>query len=300
MNAPAALRAATIVVLVGGAAVALVLAAVALGGKSLGSAGGVAYRYDHHRFHSGEHSHAKAVCPGGKHVAGGGFVVASPNSPDDYPVNDSIPIDRGDGDHRLDDGWRVTGTDFAATVIAASEAMCADGDYRYRSKVKAVDPGYPPSVKVSCGGKRWHVTGGGASLTGTAYNQLTASAPYDGADSGKAPDDGWAALAYVDALDVKLHTYAVCRRNEPAYRRDGRVLNPGEGASVAPSCHQHEHVIGAGIWMGGAQDGSTIRAAYPQDGTDHGDVPDDAVYAFGIDNSGTESHKETGYAICTG
>jgi hypothetical protein len=279
--------------------VVLALAGVAVA-SDLGDAGGVSYRLDHHRFDPGEHSHAEAACPKGKHVAGGGFVIASPNSPGTYPVNDSFPVDRGDGDRRPDDGWRVTGTDYPAEVVADSEAMCTDGDYRYRAKSKPVDPGYPPGVKASCGGKHWHVVGGGASLTGTADNQLTSNGPFDGGDADKAPDDGWKALAYIDALDVKLKAYAVCRRAEPSYRKDHRLLDPMEGASVDAACHQGEHVLAAGIDLDGARDGSTIRAAYPQDGTDPHDVPDDGSYAFGTDTSATVSHRLTGYAICTG
>jgi hypothetical protein len=275
-----------------------VLVAVAVAREDLGSAGGVDYRQANRFFDPPDTPKATATCPSSRHVAGGTFAIYDPESTDTFIVNGSLPVDLGDGDHQPDDGWRVKGSYIPAHAGAATTAMCTEEDYRYRVKHQPVAVGYPPEVRVGCGGDNWHVTGGGASIpTG---NNLTESFPFDSDDSRGRPDDGWAATAYVDNLDVRLSVYAVCAHEAPEYHKESRVLNPGSGSSVLPDCAPDSHLIGAGGKVHGSSEYSTIKDVLATDDPgEPGQAPDDGAYALGnLSLASPASQRLTGYAIC--
>jgi hypothetical protein len=274
-----------------------VLVTVAVAREDLGTAGGVNYRLSAHEFDPPETPKATAECRSDQHVAGGAFVIYDPESTDTFTVNTSVPVDLGDGDHEPDDGWRVKGPPQATHVGAASTAMCTETHYRYRVKHQPVDVGYPPEVKVGCGGQDWHVTGGGASVP--EGNNPTETFPFDSGDQGNSPDDGWAAQAYIDNFDVKLTVYAVCARSTPEYHKESRVLGLGEGGSVLPDCSPQGHLIGAGAKFNGPAGLATVKDVLAQDDPNEpGKAPDDGAYALGQHGSDPTSEKLTGYAIC--
>jgi hypothetical protein len=58
------------------------------------------------------------------------------------------------------------------------------------------------------------VTGGGLSITGTTLDTEVADTfPFDSADAGSTPDDGWRGNAYNDGSGVtlKAQAFAICR-----------------------------------------------------------------------------------------
>jgi len=262
----------------------------------LGSAGGVSYRLAERELDPPGTPKATAKCPAGKHVSGGAFVVYEPENTGTFDYSASMPVDRGDADSAPDDGWRVRATPIDEPTGVASTAMCADGHSRYRDKQEPVDPGFPV-LRVSCG-QGWHVTGGGASVS-PDVNHVVWSHPYDSGDPGGLPDDGWRAMLYVDELNQEPTVYAVCSREQPAYRREKETLQPGNGELNEAQCSSSSHLIGAGASFTGPSSPSGIqRVAADDDPGDPGEAPDDAAEAFGLVGNSSPADELTVFAIC--
>jgi len=277
-----------------------VLAATALG-EDLGSAGGVSYEYGHDHAGAGLQSTARAACPGRKHPTGGGFELSSGMGFSTYEAAASMPADGPDGDHRPDDAWLVRGR-AVDPATSSSYAICAKGDYRYRSKTAPVPSGSGKAAKVGCGGTGWHVTGGGGAVSDSKKANLSAVFPFDNGDHGDRPDDGWTARAQVRGPGVKLTAAAVCTRSRPTYRTATQTLTPGLGSRLSAECATGHHVLGiGGNVSGGPEQGGFVELAQPADGTDVGTVPDNNGAVFNeLPASATSAQTSTAFAICTG
>jgi hypothetical protein len=157
------------------------------------------------------------ACPTG-HVVGGGAFVGPPHYHDAAIVSTVPSDDAADANSLADDGWFYRTTrENSASIDAAVHAIClpqGERDLRYRSKTTTVGQtakaGGPAAgrAKVKCP-KGFHASGGGVS----GDLLVRASEPYDGADKGLAPDDGWKARFYApggaeEAVDVRV----VCLR----------------------------------------------------------------------------------------
>jgi hypothetical protein len=140
-------------------------------------------------------------CPAGKHVVGGGAFIATTDS---Y-LNSSYPLKRG---------WRTRVYD---TVGGAGGmqvyAVCRGlGQVRrVTATVSGVAAGSTRTAIARCRASE-HVAGGGGRITGTISEaHLAASTPYDGADSGSLPDDGWKVVAVNDSgTDKSVSAVALC------------------------------------------------------------------------------------------
>ena len=217
-------------------------------------------------------------------------MVFDPESTDTFDYGASKPADGGDG-------WQVEAMEITDHVGVAATAMCADGHFRYRDKKAAVDPGFS-EIGVSCG-NGWHVTGGGASVSPT-MNHIVWSGPYDSADGGKRPDDGWHANFYVDEFDQQPKVYAVCSRDEPLYRRTRESIDPGTGTRLTAECSSTTHLIGAAATFNGDSSPAGIKDVRTVDDPgDPGGAPDDGASAFGQVNVSAPAPDElTVVAIC--
>jgi hypothetical protein len=181
-------------------------------------------------------------------------------------------------------------------------AMCARGDYRYRSKTQSVPSGSGKVVTVGCGGKRWHVTGGGGGVSDSNDANLNFVFPFDNGDHGGRPDDGWAATAQVHAPGVKLTAAAVCTRPMPTYHRATETLNVGTGSRLNAACGAGQHVLGVGGKVsGGAEQGGFVELALPENpGLVSDPPPDGGGSVFNeLPVSATSPQTSTAYAICT-
>jgi hypothetical protein len=131
-------------------------------------------------------------------------------------INASIPRDGSDAGNTPDDGWRGTAHDTAAgTGLFSMHVVCArDVRLRYAKRpAVGVPSGEPVVRRVPCR-RSEHVVGGGGRISGPAdQGRLVVSAPYDGRDPGRVPDDGWRVRAYnVGGADKSLTAFAICLR----------------------------------------------------------------------------------------
>lgn len=225
-----------------------------------------------------------AICPGGTHVAGGGW--------DGTFVTGSQPIDGPDGDRTPDDGWKVgayQGMPFASDAYA----ICTTQPSTYvKSRRKALAVGQTRTIKAKCPAGTRVISGGGL-IQGAAADstRLHSSFPFDAGDTDFSRDDGWAVTAPGIGDSGTLRAYAVCRDTRPTY-----VENPGElpangGSSPITLCPANRHVVGVGLQsFGPAAAGfvSTLKpidaSAGPSDDPDL--VPDDYAQASASNSSG--------------
>jgi len=121
------------------------------------------------------------------------------------------------------------------SALCASSALGAinsSGGFTYVTKHRQVSE--PPTqisraFEAPCP-RGTHVYGGGT-YNDQGFGDVVVghSAPLDGGDKDRRPDDGWkAVLNYLDAMDV--YTYAICAAPEPRYERteveaDGAVIS---------------------------------------------------------------------------
>jgi hypothetical protein len=154
---------------------------------------------------TGQVFNAKASCPHGTSVTGGG--VSATGGEDAILV--SAPLDGHDADHKPDDGWRaavVPGGDFE-TVTAY--AVCASGLHlRYAKEVDVASTGDANSAV--CPARSVDV-GGGAAIDGGPNALLIGSSPLDFGDSNTTPEDGWFARLNIGSGTRTITTWAICR-----------------------------------------------------------------------------------------
>jgi hypothetical protein len=145
----------------------------------------------------------------GWHVVSGSGAISTAAS----WLTSSFPIDDEDAGKVRDDGWRITAYDTVNGLGGFKiVGICAKNLPRHYIKggPSTVAAGAITKRKVSCGSD--HVVGGGVKVSGSAANaRLVVSAPYDGNDADKIPDDGWRTKVYNRAGAAKQVTsFAIC------------------------------------------------------------------------------------------
>jgi hypothetical protein len=270
--------------LIGGA-----LAAVAIAGTDLGSAGGNSYRMTSTGVATGETVSLENDCPPAKAASGGGFQSSALG----LVATAAMPKDGPDGDKRPDDRFRSTVVGETSDSFYA-HAVCTGVNVTYDAEKKTVKAGKVGRLKAACpSGKS--VIGGGASA---GANQLTSSYPFDGRDRRARPDDGWAAISQAGEK-VKLRVLAVCAGGKTVYEKETFMLPPGSSAPAIPDCPSARHVTGMGAHVTGNPAEIALRIFYHRDGDDPGSTPDDGVLANAENLPGASQAKTlTGFALC--
>ena len=234
------------------------------------------------------------------HVVGGGADVVDGFAPAVYMLA-SHPFDfdeafGGDPDLKPDDGWEVFVREDAGPDLKVDAwAICEKRGVRYRRAAKDPDPGQGRTVKASCRGR--NLIGGGFSIAPVLVNEVSVSVPYDGADPGSRPDDGWTVHGFNDPSAIMgiVEVHATCVR-------DGDLSYPKKAAS-APSmlttrsprarCGRAGSVTGGGGSVGSGH----IVESHPIDGGDRGQAPDDGWRSTLVVAAGFRAKT---FAVCSG
>jgi hypothetical protein len=146
---------------------------------------------------------AKAPCPSGTSVSGGGVLTTSIDF-----LESSMPYDGADADHRPDDGWRGTVEAGGATGIAV-RAVCIRGVPLTYHRERTAHPTSSASASLlaNCGGGG-AVTGGGGSIgTPSASSVIRGTLPVISGNT--AP--GWLFYANIASGAHKLTAVAICK-----------------------------------------------------------------------------------------
>jgi len=182
-------------------------------------------------------------------------------------------------------------------VSLDSFAICTNEQPNVRSKGFSVNAGEVLSTEVDCpAGKP--VTSGGWKLPDGSIYETSSSRPFDDADAGKSPDDGWRIrVENRGGAPVNGTAWAVCTNEfNPKYHR-GTVPIPGTGqADRVTRCGDKENLLGGGL-RGSSATGHEIVGTLAVDRGDANDLPDDG-FAGGVDSVSLQDGKLAVYAIC--
>ena len=161
---------------------------------------------------TGEERTARAECPAGENVYGGGY-LAGPNY-GTTNTRSSRPFDNDDPDKDRDDGWEATTFNFApAPTETLVYAECGPKGSTTRVKTSGIGKNSQKAVWQACSaGER--VTGGGAyTAGGNGRNWISSTSPEDAStDQDDLPDDRWQGYLENDTGKRReIKAYAVCR-----------------------------------------------------------------------------------------
>jgi hypothetical protein len=145
------------------------------------------------------------------------------------------------------------------------------------------------------------VVGGGQYVfSGFSDATLTSSAPVDGKDRNKTPDDGWkSTVRNFNPLDT-VTVFAICIGTPITYKSGEFSAGPGREAKTGRvACPRGTHTSGGGVKLPAKyEDGGWLEASAPFDGNDGNAKPDDGWTATGGVEERKVKMKVT--AICAG
>jgi hypothetical protein len=173
----------------------------------------------------------------------------------------------------------------AAGAIAAANALATNlgdaGGVSYRYQADHVPAGRAAKAVAHCPrGKS--PSGGGYQIfsdMGLSQYEAAGSKPFDGADRGHVPDDGWEVSGEQADHGVTAASYTICTRGEHRYVSKAR---PAEGLSrVKVECPGPSWNVTGGGGTLGKPASSALIAGFPFDGGDLDTKPDDGWEAWG-------------------
>ena len=148
-------------------------------------------------------------------MTGGGVETTSENSPH-VGVASTVPFDGPDANSKPDDGWLGSANnDTTQSEEMGVFAVCAkSGHYKYvHSDRKRLPDNSVVSADARCPAGT-AVTGGGVDNSGIDLGaEIAGSLPFDGADVGFTPDDGWegdAQNAHAGGA-TRMQAFAICK-----------------------------------------------------------------------------------------
>jgi hypothetical protein len=176
------------------------------------------YVFDTAKISGNTSGSAGVSCPVGKRVLGGGIFNNGPYNQAD--VSDSRPTDGNDADSKKNDAWVafVDNYGLQPSVDLTAYAICVNTAYVHAHLVRKtrsafITPATLGYAKRICPVGSKLVGGGVGSDAGYNEGALAITRPFDNADKGAAPDDGWIAYANnftFQGRNLKLTSYAIC------------------------------------------------------------------------------------------
>jgi hypothetical protein len=196
--------------------------------------------------------------------------------------------------------WRSVGRNEGVGAMDMSFfAVCRaldPGAFRFRSETKPVNPGKRRSVRAPCP-NGFRAIGGGLEF---GQGLAVATAPYDGRDPDKKPDDGWRARAVNGApSQAELTAHVSCREAGTwtlAYEREAFLVGGGSSALSTAICEEGAATGGGGTIAGpGAV---RLHEAYPVDFGDVEDTIPENGWQLSVRNSSMGSAEAVVHAVC--
>jgi hypothetical protein len=154
------------------------------------AAGKTVYRSHDVKLRVNHSATAKARCPTGTYVAGGGNYISG--STEDATMQVTRPFDAGDRGKKPDDGWRVKAFNLRGTrTELTAYAMCRKERPKYLGGFGSFSPPAGGGGGATCNEVNRSVAGPGAELKGEpSLVRLTAYYPEDNTiEAGDEPDD---------------------------------------------------------------------------------------------------------------
>jgi hypothetical protein len=131
------------------------------------------------------------------------------------------------------------------------------------SKYKPVPADGQATQKLACP-KGMHVIGGGGYTTGSSLDdQLAESAPFDGRDDNRKPDDGWLASVNSASPDKKMKTFATCSDKLAVVYKHHPSNLTAAGSESFVECPTGKVPVGGGVTVDGHPLDTPMAASTP-------------------------------------
>lgn len=243
----------------------------------------------------GDHGSAKATCPSGTHVLGGGQYVFS--GLNDATLDTSTPFDGDDRGRAPDDGWKSTVRSFSASNTLTVFAVCAGSEPSYAKEVIHVGGLQSFTGRTTC--QRGRVMGGGARLPVSFEDDawLESSSPFDGNDADAQPDNGWTATGGVGERNLDMTVTAICGSGTLKYSADRGTAPAMSFGEAAADCPGESRIVGGGTEAIGVAF-HPITISSPYDDGDPNNKPDDGWQGEFDNYSSSDPGLITAFAIC--
>jgi hypothetical protein len=181
----------------------------------------------------------------------------------------------------------------SATALAVSLGDAGGVSYRYHASHAAA--AHTADSRTDCPrGKS--PTGGGYQLSsGMGFDQyeVAASKPFNSADKGRTPDDGWEVRGQQADHGATASSYAICAAGKHVYVAKAEHAEDLSRARV--KCPGRSHVLGGGGTLGKPAT-SALIASFPIDTGDQDTKPDDGWEAWGY---APVDDKLRAFAVCS-
>lgn len=273
--------------------------------QSLGNANGLNYRsVSYSPFETGSID-LYAKCRDDDAVLGGGIHVSGP--PAESRLGYGYPGDDDDAGLKPDDYWigaatNLGATDRTITTYGVCRRAGPSGVSYVSEVVEGVAVGDSASISVKCPSGS-SVAGGGSDLY---VGEVPVSAPFDSADAGGQPDDGWRVRArneneYGSPEDIGVH--AVClpvKSTDLSYRSSSSTTPADSAKTLSATCPGDSAVTGGGFKIRGGLATHFPHSTRPRDsGADADSTPDDRWSVTAVNLADSPSKTKV-HAICLG
>lgn len=154
-----------------------------------------------------------------------------------------------------------------ALVLLAALAL---SDVAAEAKVKIVEgqfkevaAGEQGSRKLACPREMQVVSGGAFTGGSSLEDEVADSAPYDGKDDDKKPDDGWKASINAGAGSVEFQTWAICSDTLKLTYRSRPSEDALQGEFGTPPCPVGTLAVGGGMEVKGRSIDTPLKGSRP-------------------------------------
>ncbi len=189
-------------------------------------------------------------------------------------------------------------------LVPASSATAADVNhgtfdgYTYVSDSSPIPGPSAGTIEAACPAGTHAVGGGGDDGRFGSDTNLHTTAPYDGPDSGRAPDDGWRLRSATTATGITTaEVYVICQPEVPSYVAKSVKIAAGQGDSAKADCKAGLHVAAGGVSGSGDISSVIVGATAPFDDADANADADDG-WRGKAGNEGNEPRNVSAHAIC--
>jgi hypothetical protein len=263
-------------------------------GTDLGTEKGLNYRVSVAEDFVGNSFNSFVACLDGARPIAGGIDLEF--SAELARMGSTYPAQEGDLLEWRSQGYNLLG----GTMDMSFFAVCRKVEpsmWKFRSASKPVASAAIETVKAACK-PGFEVTGGGLQ---SANPRVLASAPYDGGDKDKKPDDGWKATALNDDPSARdLLAYASCRKAgtwDLQYLKTKQQAIGSDASAASTDVCTDGVVTGGGASIVGTTGLTRLHESYPADFGDADETPADA-WTSSLRNGSGAATSGTFYAIC--
>jgi hypothetical protein len=184
---------------------------------------------------------------------------------------------------------------FLTSVLAPTVASAAVQQVSYFSYVsvsKQAPAGNQTATVARCPAGRVALGGGVSTTGGTMDDEMATTAPFDGRDRNRRPEDGWIGEINTGSQPQTMTTYAVCAPfSGISYPAKMRSVQPGTRRGAEVACREGHALLGGGVRTAGDSTRLVVAESTPPE------LP--AVrWRSAVNNGLGKERRFTTFAVC--